>query len=119
MENPIKKLFAEIPMEDLREAVLEIKESDKTGYIKEDGLIRKYAKLTGELTGGFTATDFFMTTISILKEFSFRNVDNTEKIIRFTIKEWASHNEKAQPDHEQLIENWLKEDCKDWINKNY
>ena len=118
MENPIKKLFAEIPMEDLREAVLEIKESDKTGFIKEGGLIRKYAKLSGELTGGFTTTDFFMTTINILKEYSFRNVDNTEKIIRHTIKQWASLNERNQADHEDLVEIWLKGDCKDWINEN-
>lgn len=70
--NPIIKLFEDISDEDLREAILELKESDKTGFIKEGGYVRKYAKLTGDITGSATTTDFFMTTVNLLKQAAFR-----------------------------------------------
>jgi hypothetical protein len=70
--NEIQKLFNDIPDEELREAILEIKESDVTGYVKENGYVRKYGRLTGELTRGVTTTDFFMTTINLLKQAAYR-----------------------------------------------
>lgn len=70
--NKIVELFENISDEDLKKAVLELKESDKTGYIKEGGYVRKYAKLTGDITNSFTTTDFFMTTVNLLKQAAFR-----------------------------------------------
>ncbi len=70
--NPVVQLFKNISDADLKEAIKELKESDVTGFIKEDGYVRKYAKMTGELTSGFTNTDFFMTTVNLLKEAAFR-----------------------------------------------
>lgn len=70
--NPIKKLFEEITDSELREAILEIKESNDTGFIKVGGYIRKYAKLTAEITGGFSTTDFYMTTVNLLQQAAFR-----------------------------------------------
>jgi hypothetical protein len=72
MKNPITELFINISDEELRDAIQEIMESDKTGIIKENGVVRKYGKLTGELTGGFTTTDFYMVQINLLKEAAFR-----------------------------------------------
>lgn len=70
--NELVKLFQNIPDNELKQAILEIKESDATGYVKEDGYVRKYAKLSGEITGGFTTTDFYMTTINLLKQAAYR-----------------------------------------------
>lgn len=38
-----------------------------------------------------------------------------EKLLRYTIKQWSSLNEQREPDHEELIKNWLDGDCKEWI----
>jgi hypothetical protein len=70
--NEIEKLFNDIPDTELKASILELKVSDVTGYIKENGYVRKYAKLTGELTGGVTSTDFFLTTINLLKQAAYR-----------------------------------------------
>ena len=72
MKNPITELFKNIPNEELRDAIAEIIESDTTGIVKENGVVRKYAKLTGEITGGLTTTDFYMVQINLLKEAAFR-----------------------------------------------
>jgi hypothetical protein len=39
--NKIKELFQNITDKELKEAILEIRESDKTGFIKEEGYVRK------------------------------------------------------------------------------
>jgi len=70
--NKIKELFKNIASPELKEAILEIRESDTTGFIKEEGYVRKYGKLTGEITGGFTTTDFYMVQLNLLKEAAYR-----------------------------------------------
>jgi hypothetical protein len=42
-----------------------------------------------------------------------------EKLIRYTIKQWSSLNEKREPDHEDLVNHWLNGDLKEWIKSNY
>ncbi|NLZ83655.1 MAG: hypothetical protein GX915_08325 [Clostridiales bacterium] len=42
-----------------------------------------------------------------------------EKLLRYTIKQWSSLNEQREPDHEDLVQNWLDGDCKEWIQRNY
>lgn len=73
--NKIRKLFEEIPDEELKETIKEIADSDTNGYIKENGLVRKYAKLSGEITGGLTTTDFYMTITNLLKQAAFRYIN--------------------------------------------
>jgi len=70
--NKIKELFQKITSKELKEVILEIRESDKTGFIKEEGYVRKYGKLTGEITGGFTTTDLYMVQLNLLKEAAYR-----------------------------------------------
>jgi hypothetical protein len=70
--NPIHELYNNISDDKLKLAIEELIESDATGFIKEDGYVRKYARLSGEFTGGFTTTDFFMTTVNLLKQGAFR-----------------------------------------------
>lgn len=42
-----------------------------------------------------------------------------EKLLRYTIKQWSNLNEQREPDHEDLINNWLNGDLKEWIKSNY
>ena len=40
-------------------------------------------------------------------------------IAKFTISRWASGNEIREPDHKEMLENWLNTEFKDFIlNKN-
>lgn len=55
----------------------------------------------------------------ILKETQFFDREDTEKIVRFTIREWSTWNEKDQPDHEDLVNQWLKNECSEFMQKNY
>jgi hypothetical protein len=68
--NKVKELFASMSDDELKAAVQELKQSEKTGLVGD--IIREWAKKSGEITGGFTTTDFFMTQINILKEAAFR-----------------------------------------------
>jgi hypothetical protein len=74
--NKIVELFNNISDEELKLAVAEMEESQTTGYIKEGGVVRKYGKLTGEITGGFTTTDFFMVQMNLYKTAAFRWLNN-------------------------------------------
>lgn len=68
--NKVKELFSSMTDDELRVAIEELKRSEETGFVGD--IVREWARKTGEITGGFTATDFFMTQISILKEAAFR-----------------------------------------------
>ena len=41
-----------------------------------------------------------------------------EKLLRFTISRWSSLNEKNEPDHQSLIQNWLEDECSDFMKEN-
>lgn len=41
-----------------------------------------------------------------------------EKLLRYAVKQWSSLNEQREPDHEDLVQNWLDGDCKEWIQRN-
>ena len=68
--NKVKELFASMSDDELKAAVQELKQSEETGLVGD--VIREWAKKSGEITGGFTTTDFSMTQINILKEAAFR-----------------------------------------------
>lgn len=72
MSNPLITLFKNISDEDLKRAVKEMREAEETGIIQTDSIVRKYARLSGEITGGTTTTDFYMIQINLLKEAAYR-----------------------------------------------
>lgn len=74
--NKIVELFNNISDEELKLAIAEMKESEITGFIKIDGVVRKYGRLSGEITGGLTTTDFFMVQINLYKTAAFRWLNN-------------------------------------------
>lgn len=74
--NKIAEIFDFISDEELREAILEIKESEKEGIIKEEGLIRKYAKLVSSITGKPISVDLFLSQTMLLKQAAFRWANN-------------------------------------------
>ena len=72
--NPIKKMFSEISDSELKQAILEIKESDDSGII-EDGVVRKYAKKLSEINNLNVSNNLDSTQNKILKEFAYRFVE--------------------------------------------
>lgn len=74
--NKIKELFSSMSDSELKEAIEELRESEKTGLIGD--VVREYARRTGEITGGSTTTDFYMTQVNILKEAAFRWTPKSE-----------------------------------------
>jgi len=66
----IVQLFVEIPDEELRKAVIEIRESEANKFIKEDGLVRKYSELSTSITG--VKCELHITVTNLLAEAAFR-----------------------------------------------
>lgn len=56
--------------------------------------------------------------LSILEDSGMLHPDIV-KLLRYTINQWSSLNELAEPDHENLVQYWLDGDCKEWIQSNY
>lgn len=42
--------------------------------------------------------------------------EDVNKIVRYTIGQWISHNERMEPDHEDLVNNFIINVLPDWIN---
>lgn len=74
--NPVHELFNQMSDEEVRQGILEIKESDKNGIIP-DGIVRKYAREIKEITNGMSL-DLLHSMIGILKQGAFRWVDEKE-----------------------------------------
>ena len=74
--NKIAEIFDFMSDEELKNAILEIKESEKEGIIKEEGLIRKYAKLVSSITGNPISVDLFLSQTMLLKQAAFRWANN-------------------------------------------
>lgn len=68
--NKLKQLFSSMTDDELRDAIEELRKSEETGLVGD--VVRYWASKSGEITGGFTTTDFFMTQVNILKEAAFR-----------------------------------------------
>lgn len=45
--------------------------------------------------------------------------EEVETLVRYTISQWSSLNEMQKSDHKNLVNNWIKEDYKDWIKENF
>jgi hypothetical protein len=59
----IDDLFKQMTEDDLIQAVTEIEESQETGFIKEDGVVRKYHQLSCDI---FDQVQMFTTLVNIL-----------------------------------------------------
>jgi hypothetical protein len=114
MMNKLRELFDNISDEELTSAIEEIRSSELDGVIKENGVVRKYAKLSGEITGGFTNTDFFMVQVALLKQAAYRTINNERK---FTKEEMINAYQEGviegcNPDS-------LNNEAEEWFNKKY
>ncbi len=78
--NKLKELFKNISDTELKLAIEEIRTADDTdGIISSEGVVRKYARLSGEITNGETLSDFLLVQVNLLKEASFRWVKINNK----------------------------------------
>lgn len=78
MRNQIAEIFDFMSDEELKNAILEIKESEKEGIIKENGLVRKYAKFVSELTSNTVSIDLFLSQTMLIKQAAFRWANNLQ-----------------------------------------
>ena len=73
MENPIRKIFSDMSNDELLQGISEILDSEKSGVIPLDSVIRKYCDLCKEHTQSSSSSlELFMTTTNILREGSIR-----------------------------------------------
>ena len=70
MKNKIKEIFDNISDADLILSILEIKESEETGFIGP--MVRDYAVRVKEITGEGSSMDLYHTTINLLKQAAYR-----------------------------------------------
>lgn len=68
--NRITEIFNSISEIELKNAIIEIKESNDSGIIPVDGYVRKYANLIREISGN--DLNLFASKINLLEEASFR-----------------------------------------------
>jgi len=69
--NKITKLFEDMSNDELKLAITEIKEDGASGIIR-DGVVRKYARLSGEITESPMSNLLIFTEINILRQAAFR-----------------------------------------------
>ncbi len=61
--------------------------------------------------------DWF-ASIEIEPELSTENPNEIVNLVRFVIKNWASLNEQNEPDHEDLIQDFIKTDLAEYFETN-
>ena len=71
VENPISKIFNDISDEELRQGITEMQEDDKTGFTR-DGVVRKYAHETMNITSENFSSVLLMTQINLLRQAAYR-----------------------------------------------
>ena len=75
MKNAITELYTNLTDEQLREAILQMKEDEPLGIIRTDGWVRKLAKQVCEILGGTDmSTHLFLSQTNIFKEAAYRFV---------------------------------------------
>ena len=73
MTNEITKIFSSLSNDELRQAILEMKEDEPLGIIRTDGWVRKITKQVCDITGETNlATHLFLTQNNLFREASFR-----------------------------------------------
>jgi hypothetical protein len=75
MRNKVTELFANLTDDQLKEAILQMKEDEPLGIIRIDGWVRKINQEVCNITGETNiATHLFLTQLTLFREFAFRNV---------------------------------------------
>jgi hypothetical protein len=74
--NPIQKVFKDLTDTELKEMVLEIQECEKTGVFEYDSRIRTLCRIVGGITGMDVSSNLLTVQFGVLKECSFRWVNN-------------------------------------------
>jgi hypothetical protein len=75
MKTVITELYTNLTDEQLREAILQMKEDEPLGIIRTDGWVRKLTKQVCDITGETNiSTHFFLTQNSLFREAAYRFV---------------------------------------------
>lgn len=77
--NQIESIFKNLNDDELRTAISEMIEDDKSGIIRYDGYVRQLTEKVVEITNQPYSTQLFLTTISLYKEAAYRFVNNNSK----------------------------------------
>lgn len=77
--NPIQELFDSMTDEEVRQGVIEMKQSDIDGIIP-DGVVRKYAREMKSETNG-ASLDLFHSMVAILKQAAYRWTEGDRKFL--------------------------------------
>lgn len=70
--NSIENLFQSLTDAELKQAVKEIYEDNKLGYIRSEGFVRKLAEKSNTISNTSVSTMLFLSEISILRQAAFR-----------------------------------------------
>jgi hypothetical protein len=75
MANKVTEIYTNLTDEQLREAILEMKEDEKMGLIRSDGWVRRLTKQICETIGDTNfSTHLFMTQNNLFREAAYRFV---------------------------------------------
>lgn len=90
--NPIQELFDKMTDEEVRQGVLEMKQSDIDGIIP-DGVVRKYARELKNETNG-ASLDLFHSMVAILKQAAYRWTEDEKKFLILSGEgSWETENQ--------------------------
>lgn len=78
--NKISKLFEDMSNDELNLAITEIREDGASGIIR-DGVVRKYARLSGEIAETPMSNLLIFTEINILRQAAFRWHDSPKEVV--------------------------------------
>ena len=103
--NPIQELFDKMTDEEVRQGILEIKQSDIDGIIP-DGIVRKYARELKNETNG-ASLDLFHSMVAILKQGAYRWAEGDKKFLILSGEGgWETENQFVMecPTRDEAIE---------------
>ena len=75
MVNKVTEIYTNLTNEELREVILEMKEDERMGLIRNDGWVRRLTKQVCETIGDTdVSAHFFLTQSSLFREAAYRFV---------------------------------------------
>lgn len=90
--NPIQELFDKMTDEEVRQGIIEMKQSDIDGIIP-DGVVRKYARELKSETNG-ASLDLFHSMVAILKQAAYRWAEGDRKFLILSGEgSWETENQ--------------------------
>ena len=72
MSNVITEIFTNLPDEELRQAISEMREDEELGIIRNDGYVRRITHRVHQITGESVSVLLFLTQTNLLREAAFR-----------------------------------------------